>query len=74
MKLPSLGKSGDLPQMNGGLTRPLGLSYPGKGQGVNCPPLNNRPEKGGKLTSSLAVLCTNSTTSVVNCVQKSGCT
>ena len=39
LKLPSLGKPEDIPQVNGGFTRPKGPSHPAEGQGVNCPPL-----------------------------------
>ena len=39
LKLPSLGKPEDIPQVNGGFTRPKGPSHPAVGQGVNCPPL-----------------------------------
>ena len=39
LKLPSLGNPEDLPQVNGGFTRPKGPSHPAVGQGVNCPPL-----------------------------------
>ena len=39
LKLPSLGKPEDIPQVNGGFTRLKGPSHPAVGQGVNCPPL-----------------------------------
>ena len=59
LKLPSLGKPEDLPQVNGGFTRPKGPSHPAVGQGVNCPPLGppGHWSSPGGMTDLSVLLC-----------------
>ena len=83
LKLPRLGKPEDIPQVNGGFTRPKGPSHPAEGQGINCPPLGPSGQgssPGGEADLSSCAVCTHCTaellprSSGVRSVQKFGCT